>query len=90
MRRPAEDLLLATPTCHSYLPLLRATPRAIPTCHSYFLLPRRRTKDLEQLGDAIVSLRLVYEAVEDRVDRLADVGTVGHELPCESGNGGSD
>lgn len=41
-------------------------------------------EDLEQLGDTVVSLGLVDEAVEDVVDGLADEGAIRHELAVDS------
>ena len=39
-----------------------------------------RAKDFEELGDSVVPLRLVDEAVEHVADRFADEGAVRHEL----------
>ena len=41
-------------------------------------------EDLEELPDAVVVGGLVDEGVEDVVDRLADVGAVGHEFAVDA------
>jgi len=45
---------------------------------------RRLTEDFEQLGNAVVVLRLVDKTEEDGADGLADEGPMGHEFPIDA------